>query len=75
MVEYHCMVCEDCDAPIPLLENDPQKQRQNPSEFTVKCSDCGCKALFDESEIKIRRLNRIPSFKAAPGFRNAEVSE
>lgn len=72
MKEYWCVICEHCHPliAIPLLEHDPSKQRQNPHEFQATCHCCGATSAFDETELEVRKIERVPAFQPADGFRN-----
>ena len=72
MKEYWCVICEYCHPliAIPLLEHDPTKQRQNPHDFQATCHRCGATSAFDESELEVRKIQRVPAFQPADGFRN-----
>ena len=64
MKEYWCVICENCHPliAIPLLEYDPTKQRQNPHDFQVTCFRCQSTSAFDETEIEVRKMERVPAF-------------
>jgi hypothetical protein len=68
--EYWCVVCEDCDTAIPLLEVDPKKQIRHPREFQAICLICKSQATYEGDELVVRKLERIPSFIASDGFLN-----
>jgi hypothetical protein len=72
MKEYWCVICEHCHplVAIPLLEHDATKQRQNPHDFQATCHCCKATSAFDETELEVWKIERVPAFQAADGFRN-----
>jgi len=72
MKEYWCVICENCHPliAIPLLEYDPTKHRQNPHDFRVICLRCESTSTFDETELEVRKMERVPAFQPAEGFSN-----
>lgn len=72
MKEYWCVICDNCHPliAIPLLEYDPTRQRQNPLAFRVTCLRCKSTSMFDETELEVRKMERVPAFQPAEGFRN-----
>jgi hypothetical protein len=72
MKEYWCVICEHCHPliAIPVLECDRTKQRQNPRDFQATCHRCGATSAFDETELEVRKIERVPAFQPADGFRN-----
>ena len=72
MKKYWCVFCEHCHPliAIPLLEYDRTKQRQNPHDFQVTCHRCEATSAFDETELEVRKIERVPAFQSADGFRN-----
>lgn len=72
MKEYWCVFCEHCHPLIalPLLEYDRAKQRQNPHDFRVTCHRCEATSVFDETELEVWKIERVPAFQSADGFRN-----
>ena len=70
--QYWCVFCEHCHPliAIPLLEYDPTKQKQNPHDFQATCHRCEVTSVFDETELEIRKFERVPAFQSADGFHN-----
>ena len=70
MKEYWCVVCENCNAAVPLLEYDPEKQLQNPYDFQATCLRCKSTSAFDETELERHHIEAVAAFVPAEGFRN-----
>jgi hypothetical protein len=70
MKEYWCVVCESCNAAIPLLEYDSQKQLQHPHDFQAVCLRCKSESAFDETELERRHIEVVAAFVPAEAFRN-----
>ena len=72
MKEYWCVICENCHPliAIPLLEHDTTKRRQNPTDFRATCPRCESTSVFDETELEVRKIERVPAFQPAAGFSN-----
>jgi hypothetical protein len=73
--EYWCVVCGDCDTPIPLLKSDTTKQIRHPEEFQATCPLCKAKAAYEGDELSRRKLEGIPAFLAGNGFYNVTETE
>jgi RNase P subunit RPR2 len=72
MKKYWCVMCDNCHPliAIPLLEYDSTRQKQNPQIFRVTCLHCESTSMFDETELEVRKMERVPAFQPAEGFRN-----
>jgi RNase P subunit RPR2 len=68
MLKYWCVVCEECDRPIPLLEYDQTKLRRNPTEFEALCLSCHDKSRYHEADVDVYQMVRVRTFAPTEGF-------